>query len=102
MELTPSDIMKIEKTAMLFTQWESRWHRNSFVVKGLRYNTTASPFTPRICSTLDFCNVRVYLPNSRLKHLGSQYIYLICYKIAKRQTLEIGFALIEKTISQKY
>ena len=32
----------------------------------------------------------------RFKHFNFQYIYPISYKIAKRQTLENGFALIEK------
>jgi len=31
----------------------------SFIAKGSQYLNTASPLTPRICNTLDFCNVRV-------------------------------------------
>jgi hypothetical protein len=34
MELIPSDIIKIVKTAMLFAQWESRGCRISSVAKG--------------------------------------------------------------------
>ena len=34
MELTPSDIMKIVKIAMLFAQWESRGCRISSVAEG--------------------------------------------------------------------
>ena len=46
---------------MFSTLRESRGHHISFVVKGSRYVTTASPLTPRVCSILDFCNVRVDL-----------------------------------------
>jgi hypothetical protein len=38
---------------------EAGGYHISFVVKGSRYVTTASPLTPRICGILDFCNVRV-------------------------------------------
>ena len=48
-----------EKITGLFTLRESRGYRISCVVKGLRQLTTASPLTPWIFSTLDFCNVRV-------------------------------------------
>jgi hypothetical protein len=35
----------------------------------------------------------------RSKHLNFNYIYLISYKIAKRQTLLNGFALFENDIT---
>ena len=50
---------KALKIAVSFTLRESRGHRISFVVKGSQQTTTVSFLTPLICSTLDFCNVRV-------------------------------------------
>ncbi len=38
---------------------ESLGGRISFVVQGSQYMNTASPWTPRICSLPNFCNIEV-------------------------------------------
>jgi len=57
-EASARQVGKAEDTASpLLPAGPKPWRR---LVKGSQYVTTASPLTPRICSILGFCNVRVH------------------------------------------
>jgi hypothetical protein len=67
---------------MFFTLRESRGYRISFVVKGSRYFSTASPFPSRSCSILDFCNVGAYPLNFIIRRRLEEGSHCKCVHLA--------------------